>query len=225
LAKFYSQLQLSRANLLRLILATLGAAVALAELYTFVGQWFQSPWLGAALVNTIVAAIVIAFRRKIPIPTAYHPGAPNLAYAPAGVVLIVIAVAGAVSRSFGGANAQGVELTQWAWILWVPVVEEIVFRWGAGSLLKKMSNPLWGSYFSVLLFTFLHSNPTLQNLASLQVGFALGPLLLSMCCELILVYFGRISAAILFHMVCNFSVVMFSVLDSRWLKWLDFLYM
>lgn len=225
--KSLSQLQISRSRLCGLIGATLLAAVCLAELYSLFGFGIgiESPWLAAAICNALLAVLIISARHYFPLSSLKHPIAVKLAYSPALVLLLLIMILAGFSRLYGGAEQQYINPEQWAWVLWIPISEEIVFRWGAGSILKRVGGMFWGSYFSVILFTLQHSNPTLQNLLRLNIGLALGPLLLGICCELILAYTGRIGAAIAFHMICNFSVVIFNLLDSRWLRWLGFLYL
>ena len=97
---------------------------------------------------------------------------------------------------------------QIAAFLWVPVVEEWVFRKGVGSWLRQYSGSVfWGSYLSILLFSFLHVSPTLAHLLEGKIGFPLGPLLLGCVCELLYFSTGKVGPCIVFHAICNGVVI------------------
>ena len=83
----------------------------------------------------------------------------------------------------------------------------------------------WASYFSVFVFSFVHSMPTLLRISLLEVGVPLGPLLLGGICEILYQKTGRLLPCILFHAICNFSVVLYSMIDPRWLSWFEGLYL
>jgi len=215
-------------------------AVVLAEAY----GWFErrivsesAPWLAALLVNSCVAALAMAiwWRRRDwgLLPEARWPQLAGdglgsgalLAYVPALAVLCGAIVLGFASQSFGEAERSYVFSTsQWLFILVVPAVEEWAFRVGAGSYFRKLCGPFWGGYLSAMLFSLVHSLPTWSRVLELKVGLLPGPLLLGILCEILLIGSGRILPAIALHMACNATVIIFTVTDGRWLKWLDFLY-
>jgi membrane protease YdiL (CAAX protease family) len=109
--------------------------------------------------------------------------------------------------------------------LWIPWAEELVFRLGATRLLTKFGGLLWGSYFAVILFSMVHTLPTISRLAAGEVGLAIPPLLLGIGCQILYVFSGRIGPAIALHAACNGTIILFTWLDGRWLNWLDFFYM
>jgi membrane protease YdiL (CAAX protease family) len=118
-----------------------------------------------------------------------------------------------------------IEYFQIAWILWIPVVEEIVFRVGVGNFFRKLGSISLGSYFSAIVFALVHSSLSLKNLFSLNFFLPLGPLLLGLIAEfLYLKSDKKVFPIIAFHASCNLSVVVFSMFDARWLTWLRLLY-
>lgn len=106
-----------------------------------------------------------------------------------------------------------------ATVLWIPLVEECIFRGGVGRWLRHRLGDGWGPYVSALFFATLHSAPP-QNWIP-----PLGPFLLAIACELIVRITGRLTPAILLHACCNASPLLFALLDSRWLNWLGALYL
>jgi membrane protease YdiL (CAAX protease family) len=106
----------------------------------------------------------------------------------------------------------------------IPIAEEILFRGVIGSLMRRRYGVVLGIYFSAICFAFLHSMPTMMSWQSFQVGLPLGPLLLGLICEVMVYFRGSLWIAMIFHGVANGSVLVFEVFDSRWLKWLGFLY-
>ncbi len=93
---------------------------------------------------------------------------------------------------------------------WVPIVEEVVFRKGVGPWLRRYSDSIWlGSYFSILLFSFLHVSPTVSRIFEGRLGLPLGPLLLGVSCELLYILTGRLAPCVVLHSVCNVVAVFF----------------
>lgn len=196
---------------------------------TFAG----TPWVGAAVVNTVLAAVVLLVRRRPQRrPTLTAGAAARLgppwwhAYLPAAAVLLLALAAVVVSRVFvSGASYFQPSMQQIAWVLWIPFVEEIVFRLGTGAFFRRLGGKIWGSYFSAVVFAVVHTRPTISRIIAMQVGVPLGPLLLGFCCEALFLRYGRLAPLVLFHAACNATVVIFMVGDGRWLDWLGFLYM
>jgi membrane protease YdiL (CAAX protease family) len=219
------------------ILLTLFSVICLAELYTFAGRYIPLAWAAAASVNSLILiGIFIYFGFKVPIPggpflndrlqrVVLELGKrPILSFAPALLVTIVCLAAAGTSRLFGTPETDTVSGFQVAWVTWIPIVEEIVFRVGLGNFLRRFLGFGLGSYFSVLAFSVTHSLPTISRVAHLEFSAPLGPLLLGIFCELIYVSSGKITPAIALHSACNGTVVIFSLLDARWLDWLARLY-
>lgn len=112
----------------------------------------------------------------------------------------------------------------WLVVVMVPIVEEVVFRKGVGSFIRKRW-PGWGGiYLSALFFGALHTSPSFGRLVAGDVGVALGPFLLGIVCEILLMRTRLLMFPILFHSFCNGSIFIFSAIDGRWLDWLSILY-
>lgn len=116
-------------------------------------------------------------------------------------------------------------LGYWPYILWIPVVEEVFYRGILSPWLKLRSTKLYGAYGASVIFTLMHADFTFRNFWDGNISVPLGPLVLAWCNEYILYKSGRLSLCIVFHISCNGSVIVFHLMDSRWLEWLDFLYL
>jgi membrane protease YdiL (CAAX protease family) len=112
------------------------------------------------------------------------------------------------------------DLRIFAFVLWIPIVEELVFRYGIGSWARQRLGPFWGAYVSAVVFAMAHGNGEWNQLA-----LPLGPLLLGLCCEWLYHASGRITAAMALHTACNASGWIFAAFDDRWLDWLQALYL
>ncbi len=211
-------------SLLKLIVLSVVSAIALAELYHPLRALFPETWMAPALVHTALAAVVLFLAHRRGTLRTMFELKPWIAYLPAAVVLGGVALLVFVSRLTGNAPTGDAALP-WAWILWIPVVEELVFRAGIGGAFRKVSgSALWGAWFSAVTFALVHADPTLSRVAHLELGLPLGPFLLGLLCEGIYVKSGRILPVILLHAVCNATPVLFAHGDARWLTWLGFLY-
>lgn len=206
-------------------LYTVALAVALRYLYDFAACSINDLlWLGAAIVNSVLALTFYFYLRRkntLPQPTDQWRW---LDFTPFGLLSICLVLT-AISWLSGGSQTQSLAIESWAWVLWVPLVEEVTFRVGFGYYFRKKLGSLWGSYFSLLLFCLAHS--VVAYFASPLMWFthiSLGVLLLGACCEFLYFKRGKVSTIVLFHMAANFSVVMFKSIDSRWLDWLGLLY-
>lgn len=187
--------------------------IVLAQLYRLIAV---GGWLVPAIVNSIV---VIGSYRYLSIKPASF-----VYYLPAIGLLIVYFLA-VISSSFIGLPSTGKLTSYHLWsVVWIPIVEELLFRVIIGNHLRKLAGNFWGSYCSVICFAFVHSIPTADRIIALDIGLALGPLLLAIVCEYLYLKSGSILPAILFHAVANSSVVIFVYYDSRWLGWLSFFY-
>lgn len=233
----------SLATLLQLIALSLLTAVALAEVYehvTVMAGKSWPPWVYALSVNSLLALVVagiwarqrrlaILFSFSNPLPShdslnwlAQRPTRP---YLPAAGIISGVLLLVAISRILGGpVQAGDASAFPWAWITWVPLVEELVFRVGIGSAFRQQGGVLWGSWFSAITFALVHGAPTLNKVATLSIGLPLGPFLLGLLCEALFVATGRIWPLILLHAACNASAPLFLQGDQRWLEWLRFLY-
>lgn len=211
-------------SLLKLIGWSLIAAVALAELYKPLRPYFEATWMAPAVVHSLLAVLVLFLVKKRGKIHDLFRLQPYVAFLPAVVILAGVGLLILISRQFAAA-AQVEQSIPWAWVIWVPVVEELVFRVGIGDAFRRSSGSLlWGSWFSAVTFALVHSDPTLTRLMSFDIGLPLGPFLLGLLCESIYAKTGRILPAIALHAVCNATAALFAVGDARWLDWLGFLY-
>ncbi|MEZ4742383.1 MAG: CPBP family intramembrane glutamic endopeptidase [Bdellovibrionota bacterium] len=216
--------------------------VLLAELYTFTAYYIKNPWFSAAVINSVLSLLFVIYLlvfsskavdyRQKPLRIFQCQSAfnqlirkPYIAYSPAILVLVFILIGSFLTAQWGDAKRLDFGLRNYAWVFWVPIIEEIVFRCCIGNFFRKNAGIFWGSYFSVLVFALAHSMPTVSNILSLKIGVPLGPLFLALFCEIIYVGSGKLGPAITLHAVCNASVIIYSIIDARWLEWLGFLYL
>ena len=195
------------------VLLTFVIPVVLAHLYRLVAV---NGWLAPAIVNSI---IVICGYRRLSLQSA------SLIYYLPALSLLVCYFLAVIISSFIGIPSTGDLASYHLWsIVWIPVVEELLFRVIVGNYLRTLVGNFWGCYCSVVCFAFVHSMPTLDRLITLNIGLAVGPLLVAIVCEYLYVKSGSILPAILFHAVANSSVAIFIYYDSRWLSWLEVFY-
>lgn len=211
-------------SLLKLIALAVVSAIALAELYAPLRPVFDAAWLAPAVVHSVLAAaVLLLLARRGKLKEAFRldsllPFAPTLGIL-GGTGLMILA-----SRQFGE-PATSSATVPWAWVLWIPAVEELVFRVGIGDAFRRVSGSiLWGSWFSAVTFALVHADPTLARLSHGEIGLPIGPFFLGLLCEGVYVKFGRILPVVLLHAVCNGTAVLFAGGDARWLEWLGFLY-
>ena len=180
------------------------------------------PVVNAAVVSSVLAMLVLLWTfstSKAALFLGRSKGWWLVAIAPALGAFLLSSVG-----LLGGGDLGAVDPKQlWVFILWVPVVEELVFRLGIGRFLRKRSRDSLGAYGSALIFACMHSSLASYDFSTLSIP--LGPLLLALCCEYIFVKTNRICYSMAFHMCCNGTAIIFQVFDPRWLKWLDFLYL
>jgi membrane protease YdiL (CAAX protease family) len=107
----------------------------------------------------------------------------------------------------------------------IPLAEELVFRMGITPFISRFSGARWGPWYSAIIFSVAHTNPTLARWIGLKIGLPIGPFLLAICCDLIVRRWGRIWPATVFHAACNATVYIFGWINPSWLMKLDGLYM
>lgn len=214
------------------IVLTIIFSITLAHLYGEVDNFLSSKGDGAVACNLILAGLIglsgwwchhslSEIRRSLS----------RTSIVLWSVCLPLLVIGGAIilsmsSRLFWGeAEISSVnKLTMFYTLIAAPILEEIIFRVGFGSYFRKIAGNLLGGYFSALLFSIMHSDPTFQRFLSGEAGVLLGPFLLGIICEYLFLKTGRLMPVVLFHMACNSTVVVFMLIDSRWLNWLRYLY-
>lgn len=229
-------------SLLIVMAAGLLAAVGLSEIIRFLTPWFGTPWIAAATLHSVIAILVacrwwnghrgdatFVFGVEPNQLASFQKAGPSLigprAFYPAIAVGLGAVLLAVISALYGGRETSPIPSEQIAWVLWIPVVEEWAYRVGAGYYFRSRLGLMAGSYLSNILFSLMHSQPTIEHFASLQIGLPLGPLLLGAICELIYLKSGKVLPAILFHMICNATPAIFATIDIRWLSWLKVLYL
>lgn len=211
-----------------LIALSLLVPVILAESYSAFAHILNlEPWMTAAFLHSLLACFVlgIQFRRGQKAPALagirkLEPYVPAVAII-AGAWLISMIVR-FIEGTSGGTDT--ISQAQWLSILWIPAVEELVFRVGIGSAFRSLGGVFWGSYFSALTFSLVHSQPTFAALLAGKIGLPYGPLLLGLLCEFLYSHYGRILPIIAFHAACNATALIFELRAKVVLKWLGFLY-
>jgi len=220
-----------------LLISTLFIALIFGEIYeTALAAFSAEPFIVLASVNTLAAAFVLRWLhkngklKKADLHAPYKvllflEKYPRVVYLPSLVVVFFILLCLCISSFIGGAVASEVPWVMWLTVLWVPVIEEVLFRAGISRFLRKIGGHMWGGYFSAILFALVHTIPSAQNFANFNVGIPLGPLFLGLACEALYICRGKILPVIMLHMVCNLSVLVFTYLDTRWFTWLRYFYL
>jgi membrane protease YdiL (CAAX protease family) len=191
----------------------------LSLFYGLLGRNLPPGWLSIALLHSVVAIVLWRFGARLHIPRRWGVRA----YAPALIILGGSLGAAWLTRLLvDGAPAIDLEFDPrvLGFVLWIPIVEELVFRYGIGGWARQRLGIFWGAYASAVVFAMAHGNGEWNQLA-----LPLGPLLLGLCCEWLYVASGRITAAMALHAACNASGWIFAAFDERWLNWLKALYL
>lgn len=220
-------------KVLFLLLLTTILPIILAHTYELVQYLTNfSGWLAAASINTLIA-LWISYFFKNKLFRANKPAKLSIfgrhlplwvAYLPALVVLLVALVLPLISGLQGKRQAMGLGWEFICFIIWIPIVEELVFRVGIGRLYRNIGGSLWGAYFSAVTFAFVHSIPTVGRIAAGDIGVLPTHFALGLVCEWLYIKTNRVSVNIAFHIACNSVGPLFMLLDSRWLSWLGFLF-
>jgi membrane protease YdiL (CAAX protease family) len=208
------------------ILVTVILGVGFAEAYDLIEPMVEKSWVGAAMFHSFLTIGFFIWSRKKfnKVPLLESKG-PILYYYPSLVILGLAAIAAFSTRmTYGIVHTRGISEQYFFWILWVPIVEEIVFRGMIGEKFRASFGVLWGTWFSALVFALVHAKPTIANLAALNVGVPIGPFLLGLAAEFLLIKSRSLWPAIALHAACNATPVIFKLIDHRWLKWLEVLY-
>ncbi|MDA9951619.1 CPBP family intramembrane metalloprotease [Oligoflexaceae bacterium] len=205
-------------------------SLCLGGLYHLLSGWGSLPWLAILIFNTVLAIVVLKFTpafKTVSNQSRIHDffASPIRLLAPAIVVVLGSVLIALITSE----RIQPLERERWSFLIatciWVPIVEEIIFRRGFGSFFRKLSGPIWGAYFSALLFAVVHTQPTLGRILAGEVGVPLGPFFLGLAVEALYSFSGqKLWPCIMLHAACNLSVVIFTVIDPRWLEWLSLLY-
>lgn len=209
-------------QIIKLLAAVVVSALSLSALYLFSQKQLGGTWQPIALTNGVLAVIIFLISSQ---KQVFGLSALKLRFFYPAIALIVgvLGLCG-LSRMFGGATTVASHPDAWAFIVIIPLVEEVVFRIGFGAFFRRYAGVLWGAYFSALLFALVHVLPTPEKLMTLQIGLPLGPFLLGLCTEWIYAKSSRLLPIYAFHAACNGTVFLFQHFDARWLDWLGLFY-
>jgi membrane protease YdiL (CAAX protease family) len=205
-----------------------------------------SPWASSAWIHSIISVIVllgfVATNRHKSLFSILQTrqDAPKwLRRYPLGILCLTLAFLGVtflvalVSRkwipppplSIPMFTPQLYQLPPWSFVLWVPWVEEIVYRVGLGNLYQRYFPGWMGIWFASILFSLVHGPLNLNLLLAGHLGMPLGPFLLGIVCGWTYRWTGNLWNPVTIHAACNGTVMIFTVVDPRWLDWLQVLYL
>ena len=213
------------------------SAVALVLILAVVFNWsyqlipLGQDWLNAATIHTLGAIATVLLAKVFDLPTGFFSIAASLKqssgrlyYLPALIIGVGSFAIVVISKVISSPTSTVIPWTNLAWITWIPLVEEVVFRGAVLRIFSKLVSPIWGVWYGAILFAMLHANPTLVNIVSFKVGLPMGPMVLGLVTGYLAVHSRNIWPAVAFHVVCNSTVAIFSWGDARILGWLHFLY-
>lgn len=204
------------------LVAIIGGGYSLGYLYACLATfstWGLGPIL---LVNSGVALTLLIRSPQLRFQLRYQHN--RKIWGP-GLTLFGLSLGAAlVSRCVSGnVAAMGwPSAVAWLTVLWIPFVEELLFRGYFSTLLPNLPRWFW-IYSSGLLFALAHTHPTVSPL--FLPAPPLGPFLLGCLCAYLLQTTGTLWSAILLHAAGNATVIVFQNLDARWLDWLNWLYL
>lgn len=197
-------------------------SVGLAEVYTRLTPWVEPLWMSSLLVNTGLTVIVLGYtvRSKSSEIFRFHR------FVWLGPIILVgsFLLSAVHAWWFQDAVRETWGPEQWIFVLWVPFVEDVVFRLGIGGWCRSQLGSWRGAYLSAMVFSFVHSMPTVHNLLKGEVGFALGPFFLALLGESLLIRTGSLLPSIVLHACCNATVMVFLGIDARVFEYFSWLY-
>ena len=215
--------ELSVRDFIKLLLLATLIAVVFGELYNYSSTRSQMPsWVIIGLLNSALAVgLIVSSPRVLPSlrrqVTHWIAWVPSILILFGSIALVVFWPGSGTRRNFSAYYLLGSST-------WIPVVEEVVFRGGISPLFRRVTNSLWGVYFSSLVFALAHSAPTLTRMIRFEVGIPLGPFLLGLCCEALLIWTKSLWPAIAFHCACNATVIIFDIFGPGWFDRLSWFY-
>lgn len=195
-------------------------SLAVAGLGLFYGGDALS-WQQAAFVNSFFCILIISRFRLVDFNIF---ATPFRFYLPSLILLLVILILATYVSTSPDALRGGFEWKHLAWIFWIPLIEEWVFRFGLGQILMERLGVAFGAYLASLIFATLHRPFSLNLLLKGEVYPVLNAFLLGMICNLMYYFSKRIAPCVLFHAVCNASIPIFLLSDARIFRLLKVMY-
>ena len=223
-----SNSQISLGTFLTTALLAMAMLVGLGEFYTYsIGRLHVKPWIGVLAAHTVMSFVLILIRKPVREGLRLR-GTPFWAWLPGPLVLVgayLLASKTATSGiPYSPAGYSEISYTV-ATVLIIPLVEEIVFRMGVTPFVSRFVGGWWALWFSAIIFSVAHTQPSWERVVGFQIGLPIGPFLLAICCDIIVKRWGRIWPAVLFHSSCNATVYVFAKYNPSWLTHLGGLYM
>ncbi|RZA22527.1 MAG: CPBP family intramembrane metalloprotease [Proteobacteria bacterium] len=173
------------------------------------------PWVVMAGVNTFIASAILFLFKTQP------PPSPSAKLRLAALVLPALILVGTlILIFFAPTSTEKISYEWWeiaGLVLWVPVVEEIVFRRALFVWLSQRFPKFWSLYLSALIFALAHSSPP-------TFIPPLGPFLLGLLAAWSYQSTRWLLTPILLHSVCNGSAILFACYAPGWLDRLSWLY-
>ncbi|MFW7382063.1 MAG: type II CAAX prenyl endopeptidase Rce1 family protein [Oligoflexus sp.] len=200
-------------------------ALILKLSYVLLGTWLAElkSWQVAAIIHGLIAAFIVF---KTPAPWGIRG-----LFQEAGIYLALSLIGMSIIAVWWSAGWQGLSRAFfWHWqdslvLLLIPIIEELVFRFGLGNLLKRILGSFWGGYFSILLFAWVHILASAPSELSNYLILPLGPLLLGLTCEVLWQRSQKILVPILLHIAANMTALIFHYGDPSWLTKLGSFYL
>jgi membrane protease YdiL (CAAX protease family) len=186
------------------VLSFFAFAVALST--TYKSYNLSYPWLSPLIIHTVLCLILIAATKRsfIHAPQEWALLPPNQVWA----VVPLLVVGAFCGWLFFSAQEPFHAIPIWrlmAFCLWVPIVEEILFRGYFSHAFRTKMGIGIGTYMSALLFSFIHSDASIEGIVTGAAGITLGPLFLALSAEAIYAISKRLEYAIILHGLCNLS--------------------
>lgn len=214
----------------RLCFISLLLVFCFSYLYLKISNLFAHPWFGIAVVNTVLASVVVLkyqsfFNKKIAKSIHLTCKKMNSFWYLPSLAVLILAVTLQIAVYSWHEIKWTINLEQLAFIFWIPLIEELIFRSGIANAFIKLSSPALGHFFAALVFALVHNFSALESHNFAQLfNLPLGAFLLGICCSYLYFMAKDIRPAILFHMACNATVVILGSNGAIWLKRFHFLY-
>ncbi len=204
----------------RMTLALIALTLAYAFGLQFLPQAQGNSWQAIALLNSGLALASLFLWKTQAIPSPRHRDR-KIAWAlgPALFSANIIAIIFSLVSDGPPLSTYSFSILEILGLcLWIPVIEEIIFRRFISEWIGLHWEDIGCIYFSGLIFALAHTSPPVNPWPPL------GPFLLGCACTWAYRASGRILPPILLHAACNLSAVLFTAFAPSWLTRLSWLY-
>lgn len=201
---------------LKSVVLTIIGVFVLGRIYRFssTGALFQNE--SVFLINVVIALSVLVYFASHRFPFPFWPTNIKVLSLPLTIIAMTLALSFWSTPDSPTFQQFSINLSQyWVMVFLVPIVEEIIFRLGLWEVLWSRST-LTKVYLTSMSFALLHYEGT---------AWPVGPFILGVISQVMLLRGGGLVGSILFHTACNATVVIFLTIDSRWLNWLKLFYL